>query len=1052
MRRARARAAAAAASHRGRRLVAGAAGARSRARSMRARARGRRRRSLPALPVQYADYTLWQHGGAGRGGRRGKRDRAPAGVLDARRWGTCRSRSSCRPTGRGRRWRAIAAAACRCSSAPICTARLLALARDERREPVHGAAGRAGGAADAGWAPAPTSRSAARSRAAPTRRSTIWSASSSTRWCCAPTPRAIRASASCSARVRAGNLAAYGHQDLPFERLVEVLNPARSLSRHPLFQVMLAFQNDAPGQPRAAGAAVPRSSRWRSRAPSSTCRLALAEQRAPDGAPAGIAGVLEYASDLFDARTRRGAGASGSMRLLEAAVAEPDRPIGSLDDPVGRRARHHAARVERHRARRSRHADAAGAVCRAGARTPDAIAVVFERAHAELRASSTRAPTSWRIICARSGVGPETVVGLCVERSLEMVVGLLGILKAGGAYLPLDPDYPAERLGVHAGGCRRAGAGHAGARCCDRAAVACTRDDRAARRRLARHRAQPDSRPPPVLHPQHPAYVIYTSGSTGKPKGVAVTHAGLHQSSGAAMQDRRIELPATRGRCRRRRSASTPRSGSSAGRSAWAARAACCCDRRASRPDSADRAIAGQGVTYAATFVPSTLQLFIELAARASGDLRLRWRIVLFGGEALAAELAAIWCAACRRKAQLDNLYGPTETTIDATWHAVCMATIVRRPVPIGRPICEQRGLRAGRRAGACAGGGCGRAVHRGGGSGAGLSGAAGLTAERFVADPYGRCGQPDVPHRRPGALARGRRAGVPRAGGRAGEAARLPDRAGRDRGGVLAAAARRVAQAAVVARDGRRRATSGWWAMWWRRRVRGAGCAALRAASGGAPAGLHGAVGVRGAGAAAADAERQARPPRAAGAGGCRRRGAARAADAAGGDAVRAVCRGAGLERVGIDDNFFELGGHSLLATRLIGRIRAALDVEVAIRSLFEAPTRRGAGGGGSTDGAGGARAPLRGCMPRRPRCRCRMRSGGCGSSTGWRAPSAHLHDPAGGAACGRARLRRWRRRWATWWRGTRACAPCSPRPLGVPRQQVLAARRRGRGLTVEA
>ena len=134
------------------------------------------------------------------------------------------------------------------------------------------------------------------------------------------------------------------------------------------------------------------------------------------------------------------------VRLLEAAVAEPDRAIGRLDILVAGE-RHTILRgVERHRA-----ADRRRDACRSCSRrrrreTPDAVAVVFEDEQRSAMASSMPAPTSWRITCAALGVGPEVVVGLCVERSPEMVVGLLGILKAGGAYLPLDPDYPHERL------------------------------------------------------------------------------------------------------------------------------------------------------------------------------------------------------------------------------------------------------------------------------------------------------------------------------------------------------------------------------------------------------------------------------------------------------------------------------------------------------------------------------------------------------------------------------------------------------------------------------
>ena len=244
--------------------------------------------------------------------------------------------------------------------------------------------------------------------------------------------------------MRAGNLAAYGHQDLPFERLVEVLNPARSLSRHPLFQVMLALQNDAQVDLELPGL----HDAVRSRLPIASAKFdlsfALAEQRAADGTPAGIAGVLEYATDLFDERRveRWRRVWSGCWRRRSRI---PERAIGSLDILVAPTSARTILRDWNDTARRA-------------SRTPPC------RSCSPRRPRARRTPLRW---CARTGlsygeldaranqlahhlralgVGPETVVGLCVERSLEMVVALLGILKAGGAYLPLDPDYPRERL------------------------------------------------------------------------------------------------------------------------------------------------------------------------------------------------------------------------------------------------------------------------------------------------------------------------------------------------------------------------------------------------------------------------------------------------------------------------------------------------------------------------------------------------------------------------------------------------------------------------------
>ena len=213
------------------------------------------------------------------------------------------------------------------------------------------------------------------------------------------------------------------------------------------------------------------------------------------------------------------------MRLLEAVVCGAGARDRQPRYSRCRRAPHHPAGLERHRARDPvRHP--AGAVRGAG------------RAHARrggggvrgrephLCASSMRAPTSWRITCARSACGPETVVGLCVERSPEMLVGLLGILKAGGAYLPLDPDYPPERLAfmledagapvlvTHAALLDRLPSHDARASCASMPTAPA----------IAR---QPSTAPASRLKPQNTAYVIYTSGSTGTPKGVVVAHSNV---------------------------------------------------------------------------------------------------------------------------------------------------------------------------------------------------------------------------------------------------------------------------------------------------------------------------------------------------------------------------------------------------------------------------------------------------------------------------------------------------------------------------------------------
>ena len=246
--------------------------------------------------------------------------------------------------------------------------------------------------------------------------------------------------------------------------------------------------------------------------------VGLVERRLADGTPGGIDGVLEYASDLFDAATVETLGRR-LIRLLEAAVADAGPRARRAADPGARPSATPSCGAGTTPRSRFAAATLPALFAAQAARTPDAVAVVFEDrtlSYAALDAHANRLAHHLQSL----GVGPETMVGLCVERSPEMVIGLLGILKAGGAYLPLDPNYPRERLAfmLADAGCPVLVTQSA---LLDRLPDDAARPARrAARRRLAGDRARsPHTAPPLDLDPRHPAYVIYTSGSTGTPKG-----------------------------------------------------------------------------------------------------------------------------------------------------------------------------------------------------------------------------------------------------------------------------------------------------------------------------------------------------------------------------------------------------------------------------------------------------------------------------------------------------------------------------------------------------
>ena len=319
------------------------------------------------------------------------------------------------------------------------------------------------------------------------------------------------------ARVRGTALDAYTHQDLPFEKLVEELAPERDMSRNPLFQVLFVLQNVPDATLAMEGVEV---SSLPLESHSAKFDLALSVRESAQG----LQTSWEYASDLFDAVTVKRM-ARHFERLLEAIVADPEQPIGEL--PLLTEPERNQLLVEWNDTAADYPKDRciqqlfeAQAAC-----TPDGVAVVFENKQLTYAELNTRANQLAHHLIAL-GVGPEALVGICLERSLELIVGFLGILKAGGAYLPLDSSYPAARLDYIL---RNSGA-----------AVLLTRQELAQRLPLFEGQivcvdqdrqeisGENGENPSVNVDASSLAYLIYTSGSTGSPKGVMISHGAVY--------------------------------------------------------------------------------------------------------------------------------------------------------------------------------------------------------------------------------------------------------------------------------------------------------------------------------------------------------------------------------------------------------------------------------------------------------------------------------------------------------------------------------------------
>ncbi|GAA4727231.1 amino acid adenylation domain-containing protein [Phytohabitans rumicis] len=502
------------------------------------------------------------------------------------------------------------------------------------------------------------------------------------------------------ARVRETALAAFANDDLPFERLVEELRPERDLSRNPLVQVMLLLEEgELAGTASGGWAELPVAS------PAVKMDLTLGLRELPGG---GMAGAVEYPTALFDAATAERL-AARFVRLLTAAVAAPGTPVGQLP-LMGAQEQALVAGWETGPAAPPLQRCLHELIAETVRRGPDAVAVVSATERLTYAQLDARADALAGELRAR-GAGPDRIVAVCLHRGADLVVALLAVLKSGGAYLPLDPEDPPAR--------RAALLSDARAVCVvtDGGVVA----GESGAQQVPARRVRPDDL----------AYVIYTSGSTGTPKGVMVPHRGIVNRL-LWMQDRYGLAPGDRVLQK------TPYTFDV---SVWEffwpllAGATVVVAPPGAHRDPVELAafMTAHEVTHV-HFVPSMLDAFLDAAGTFDGQrCPPSWRHVFSSGEALRPATARRFFTLSG--ARLHNLYGPTEASVDVTFHEV---TPSGGHIPIGTPITGVSVRVLDAELNPVPPGVPGDIHLAGVGLARGYLGRPGLTAERFVPDPRG--------------------------------------------------------------------------------------------------------------------------------------------------------------------------------------------------------------------------------------------------------------------------------------------------------------------------
>jgi amino acid adenylation domain-containing protein len=723
-------------------------------------------------------------------------------------------------------------------------------------------------------------------------------------------------------RVREVTLEAYVHQDLPFEKLVEELQPERELSHSPLFQVMFVLQNAPAVTLKLPGLSVSLIDRH-----NQTAKFDLLLSMVEDASH--LAGSLEYSTDLFEAGTIERLLDHFQM-LLETIVAQPDRTLGTLR--ILTPAEQRRLLVEWNDTATSYPSESLAHEHfeRQAASVPDAVAVTFgteQLTYRELNARANQLAHALR----RLGVGADVLVGLLVERSLEMIIGLLGILKAGGAYLPLDPSYPPERLAFML----------------EDSAVPVLLTQQHLCEHLPAHQAEVlclDSEWPDRIEPEskenpatlntgeHLSYTIYTSGSTGRPKGVQLTQRALinlltsmQKLLGVTKQDvwlavtslsfdiatLELCLPLLTG-----------------GRVVLV-----------SRETAADGAVlsvclreCGASIMQA---TPASWRMLVEAGWTGNGRLK-----ILCGGEALKRELAHALMARCDGGI-VWNGYGPTETTI----YSLLSVVEDEGRITIGRPLANTQVYVLDAHMQPVPVGVAGELYIGGDGLARGYLKRPELTAERFIPDPFSMASGARM--YRTGDLARYLRDGAIEYVGR--NDFQVKVRGYRiELGEIESVLAQHpaVLQGIVMAREseaGDIRLAAYLVAdteQPWPGQIELRSFLHERLPAFMVPSAfmLMDALPLT----PNAKVDRKALPAPDWGETG------SAAAHVSPRTPFEEVLAGIwsqvlGVERVGVHDNFFEVGGHSLLATSFVSRVREVFQIELPLRRLFEMPTLAG-------------------------------------------------------------------------------------------------------------